>query len=233
MWLDFAELLACLLQFRAQLGELALPCGDCRPTSLYDTCMSHRYPPEFLAASHFEALHAGAHNTGSRGAARGGVLLSHPLSMMDVIGDLPTKRAVCEQIGSHMELDRRLSIAQQRCTSPLDLWGRRWNLHVHAILKIGFYKPLVKVVPKAIASVATFVASALYHEIVFAVAFPSYTVGRSTLFFALIGCLVQVPSFGDPQQGDYKMDLYFRLTFLAGCLPCTLAFEYARPGPWP
>ena len=41
--------------------------------------------------------------------------------MMDVIGDLPTKRAVCEQIGSHMELDRRLSIAQQRCTSPLDL----------------------------------------------------------------------------------------------------------------
>ena len=77
-----------------------------------------------------------------------------------------------------------------RSTSPLDLWGRRWNLHVHAILKIGFYKPLVKFrVPKAIASVATFVASALYHEIVFAVAFPSYAVGRSTLFFALQGAI--------------------------------------------
>ena len=74
-----------------------------------------------------------------------------------------------------------------RSTSPLDLWGRRWNLHVHAILKIGFYKPLVKVVPKAAASVATFVASALYHEIVFAV--------RSVLrlgvdaFFALQGVI--------------------------------------------
>ena len=77
-----------------------------------------------------------------------------------------------------------------KSTSPQDLWGRRWNLHVNTVLKPAFYKPLVKAgAPKAAASVATFAASALYHEVTFAVAFPSYTLGRSTLFFVLHGAI--------------------------------------------
>ncbi|KAL7545405.1 hypothetical protein ACHAWF_008754 [Thalassiosira exigua] len=48
--------------------------------------------------------------------------------------------------------------------SPSDFWGRRWNLVVHGILKRGVYKPVRMKFSRFVASLATFVASGLFHE---------------------------------------------------------------------
>ena len=85
------------------------------------------------------------------------------------------------------------------CTSPQDLWGRRWNMQIHTVLKRGCYKPLLSAgLPKSLATPATplkprrviyhsveascnvmvdrhrpatFLASAVYHELQFGLAF--------------------------------------------------------------
>jgi Membrane bound O-acyl transferase family len=49
--------------------------------------------------------------------------------------------------------------------SPLDFWGRRWNLLVHHVLKNGVFKPVRKYFcSPTVAVVATFVASGIFHE---------------------------------------------------------------------
>jgi hypothetical protein len=49
-------------------------------------------------------------------------------------------------------------------SSPSDFWGRRWNLVVHGILKRGVYKPVRSKHSRRVASIATFIASGLFHE---------------------------------------------------------------------
>ena len=49
-------------------------------------------------------------------------------------------------------------------TSPSDFWGRRWNVLVHLVLKRSVYKPVRRFAPAAVASLAVFVASGLFHE---------------------------------------------------------------------
>jgi len=48
--------------------------------------------------------------------------------------------------------------------SPSDFWSRRWNLLIHRVLKGGVYKPVRKHGSIALACVAVFVASGLFHE---------------------------------------------------------------------
>ena len=49
--------------------------------------------------------------------------------------------------------------------SPLDFWGRRWNLVVHQVLKNGVFKPMRKYCGSTKISVfATFLASGMFHE---------------------------------------------------------------------
>jgi len=48
--------------------------------------------------------------------------------------------------------------------SPSDFWGKRWNMVVHGCLKRGVFKPFRSIFPTEIALMATFVASALFHE---------------------------------------------------------------------
>ena len=76
-------------------------------------------------------------------------------------------------------------------SSPSDMWGRRWNLQIHGILKRSCFLPLVKRgVPKQLAGFATFVASAAYHELQFRFTFSGeYVWGRASLFFLLQGLL--------------------------------------------
>jgi len=81
-------------------------------------------------------------------------------------------------------------------TSPSDFWGRKWNLVVHGILKRGVYKPVRTRCSRFVASVATFIASGLFHEWLLTLVFHPesddgecspicYTpgFGRNTLFF--------------------------------------------------
>lgn len=49
-------------------------------------------------------------------------------------------------------------------TSSSDFWGRRWNVLIHGILKRGVYKPVRKYSSGAIALLAAFLASSLFHE---------------------------------------------------------------------
>jgi len=50
-------------------------------------------------------------------------------------------------------------------TSPSDFWGNKWNLVIHGALKRGVFKPVYKISSnRSLAVVATFVASALFHE---------------------------------------------------------------------
>lgn len=74
------------------------------------------------------------------------------------------------------------------------------------MLKRSCFLPLLKNgVPKKFAGLATFVASALMHEVQFAFSFASYTIGRASAFFVLQGvlCLIEtlicaaVPGAGD------------------------------------
>ena len=57
-------------------------------------------------------------------------------------------------------------------TSPSDFWGRRWNNLIHTGLKQGIYKPIRwNTGNRTLASVAAFVASGLYHELVWKILF--------------------------------------------------------------
>lgn len=56
--------------------------------------------------------------------------------------------------------------------SPSDFWGRRWNNLVHSVLKRGVFKPVLKLSSSKTAAVlATFLASGLMHEWVWAILF--------------------------------------------------------------
>jgi hypothetical protein len=48
--------------------------------------------------------------------------------------------------------------------SPMDFWGKRWNLLVHDALKNGVFKPIRKYHSRTIAVLATFLASGIFHE---------------------------------------------------------------------
>ncbi|KAG7345046.1 membrane bound O-acyl transferase family protein [Nitzschia inconspicua] len=49
--------------------------------------------------------------------------------------------------------------------SPLDFWGRRWNLLVHHALKNGVFRPVRKYLySTSVAVVVTFLASGVFHE---------------------------------------------------------------------
>jgi len=77
--------------------------------------------------------------------------------------------------------------------SPREFWGKRWNLQVNAMLKRACYKPLVAVgLPGGVAALATFGASAAFHEYQFALSMPGYTVGTASMFFLGQGLLVVV-----------------------------------------
>ncbi len=57
-------------------------------------------------------------------------------------------------------------------TSPSDFWGRRWNNLIHLALKQGVYKPVRwNTGNRTLASVAVFVVSGLYHELVWKILF--------------------------------------------------------------
>jgi len=48
--------------------------------------------------------------------------------------------------------------------SPSDFWSRRWNISVGGHLKRGIFKPVRTYYSKAIAAIATFLVSGLFHE---------------------------------------------------------------------
>jgi hypothetical protein len=51
-----------------------------------------------------------------------------------------------------------------KATSPSNFWSGRWNLVVHGVLKRGVFKPVYSVSSKFVATLATFLASGLFHE---------------------------------------------------------------------
>ena len=56
-------------------------------------------------------------------------------------------------------------------TSPREFWGKRWNLQINSNLKRAVFLPMLTYgAPKVLASVATFVASAAFHEYQFVLA---------------------------------------------------------------
>lgn len=73
-----------------------------------------------------------------------------------------------------------------------DLWSRRWNLQVQAMLKRACYLPVAKAgLPRAAAAAAAFAGSAILHELQFSVAFrDKYQLGRASQFFVLQAVLV-------------------------------------------
>uniref|UniRef100_A0A7S3RRV0 Wax synthase domain-containing protein n=1 Tax=Emiliania huxleyi TaxID=2903 RepID=A0A7S3RRV0_EMIHU len=63
--------------------------------------------------------------------------------------------------------------------SPREFWGRRWNLQVNAMLKRSCYKPLAGAgLAAPLATLATFGASAGFHEYQFALSMPGYRPAR-------------------------------------------------------
>lgn len=85
-------------------------------------------------------------------------------------------------------------------TSPSEFWGRRWNRLVHVGLKNGVYKPVRSHSgSRSLATMATFLASGLYHEYVWCLLFyinihqtgvhnPPF--GKQLLFFGWNGILL-------------------------------------------
>ncbi|KAL7103391.1 hypothetical protein ACP275_08G176300 [Erythranthe tilingii] len=81
-------------------------------------------------------------------------------------------------------------------TSLQDLWGRRWNLMVSAILRPTVYHPVRRVVggrwSQAAAIAATFLVSGLMHEVVYYYLTRAGATWEVTLFFVLHGVCVAV-----------------------------------------
>lgn len=73
--------------------------------------------------------------------------------------------------------------------SPMDFWGRRWNLLIHTVLKNGVYKPVRKCsFSRTTAVLITFLMSGIFHEWILLIIFggnnnfePTY--GSATVFF--------------------------------------------------
>jgi len=73
-----------------------------------------------------------------------------------------------------------------------EAWGERWNLLVHSYLKSIVYKPLRRRGASATAAtLASFVASGLLHEYMFALHNArAYSFGPVSLFFILMGMIM-------------------------------------------
>jgi len=90
--------------------------------------------------------------------------------------------------------------------SVREFWGERWNILIHTALKNGVYKPLrwKCSVPRAGASIATFLASGAFHEWILYLLYTTgsedgsrkhtYTpiYGEAMLFFILQGVLIEL-----------------------------------------
>jgi len=75
--------------------------------------------------------------------------------------------------------------------SPKEFWGKRWNLQVNSLLKKSVYKPLASIgLGGPVATLATFAASAAFHEYQFALSMKGYVVGTSCIFFLGQGILI-------------------------------------------
>ncbi|CAH8314240.1 unnamed protein product [Eruca vesicaria subsp. sativa] len=76
-------------------------------------------------------------------------------------------------------------------TSLQDFWGRRWNLMVSSVLRSAFYLPLVgksnSGLVMFIGSFTTFVASGLFHELLYFYTSHETPSGEITLFYVLHG----------------------------------------------
>jgi len=82
--------------------------------------------------------------------------------------------------------------------SPREFWGKRWNLQVNNMLKKACYKPLAKIgLGGPVATLATFGASAGFHEYQFALSMHGYVVGTASLFFFGQGLLIIAQSLLD------------------------------------
>jgi len=108
--------------------------------------------------------------------------------------------ALCFDIGALPLLAQGVDVGEAflnpilRSCSPKELWGKRWNLQVNALLRRTAFKPLARFIGPAAAAIATFGVSAIFHEYQFALTFgPAYKVGRVSRFFGSMAglCLVQ------------------------------------------
>ena len=68
------------------------------------------------------------------------------------------------QFGFGLKTNVSMRNPMLEATSPSDFWGKRWNTLVHGVLKRGVYKPVRRHGSASMASLAAFVASALFHE---------------------------------------------------------------------
>ena len=68
------------------------------------------------------------------------------------------------QFGFGLKTNVSMRNPMLEATSPSDFWGKRWNTLVHGVLKRGVYKPVRRHFSASMASLAAFVASALFHE---------------------------------------------------------------------
>lgn len=84
-------------------------------------------------------------------------------------------------------------------TSLQDFWGKRWNIMVTTILRPTVYDPALNISTRVLgrkwaslpAAFATFMVSALMHELIFYYLGRQRPTGKITLFFILHGaCLV-------------------------------------------
>jgi hypothetical protein len=73
-----------------------------------------------------------------------------------------------------------------RSTSLTEFWGRRWNTGFHELASRFTFKPLRHIVGAGFASLLTFVASGLIHELVISVPVRS-AYGLPTGYFVLQG----------------------------------------------
>lgn len=107
-----------------------------------------------------------------------------------------------------------------------EVWGSRWNLPVHSLLKRTVYVPLRARagLGRGVSATLTFVASGLLHEYNFFVHnHRSHVPGEATLFFVSTGVLMSVESYAWtalPSRAQRLLDalpsfvLSFLLTFL-------------------
>lgn len=107
-------------------------------------------------------------------------------------------------------------------SSPVDFWGRRWNLIIHRSLKHGIFKPVLKFSSsKLLGVVAAFTASGLFHEHILRVVFHQFpsSHGPTMVFFWWQALLVIVEHvFGWP-PAKLPWPISTILTVLIGSLP--------------
>jgi len=88
-----------------------------------------------------------------------------------------------------------------------DFWAKKWNLQVNTTLRRSFFNPIRKHlgVSSAVAALATFVCSGIFHEFQFKLSFPNYTVGSATWFFFLQGAFAFVDTLYSKMFGQFGL----------------------------